>query len=269
LWVTVDGRFTNKTFLKNAPAEVVIVGRIRGDARLHEAVEPSVPSAAGGRPRRYGKALPTPEQVRHDDQIPWQHVEAFAAGQRHPFKIKTLDNVRWRVTGARRTLRLIVIAPLGYRPRKGHRVLYRQPAYLICTDTSAPLAQVLQAYLWRWGIEVNFRDEKTLLGVGQARVRNPHSVQHVPATAVAAYAMLLLAALRAQGAPTLPPPAWRRSRPAPHATSAALINQLRCELWSEALHPGLSDFTSCLPRVLKSHKPHPHLQSAVFYAIAG
>lgn len=25
--------------------------------------------------------------------------------------------------------------------------------------------------LWRWGIEVNFRDEKTLLGTGEAQVR--------------------------------------------------------------------------------------------------
>jgi hypothetical protein len=269
LWVAVDGRFTNKTFLKKAPTEAVIIGRIRGDARLHEAVGPSSPSIAGGRPRGYGKALPTPEQLRQDDQVPWQNVEAYAAGRRHRFKIKTLDQVRWRVTGVKRTLRLIVIAPLRYRPRKGSPLLYRKPAYLLCTDPSLPLEQVLQAYLWRWGIEVNFRDEKTLLGVGQARVRNPHSVQHLPATAVAAYAMLLLAALRAQGAPSLPPPAWRRSRPAPHATSAALINQLRCELWSDALHPGLSDFTSSLPRVLKSHKPYPHLESAVLYAIAG
>jgi len=270
LWVTVDGRFTNKTFLKNAPAQAVVIGRIRGDARLHEAVEPSAPSSpAGGRPRWYGPTLPTPEELRKNEQVPWQEVEAYAAGQRHRFKIKTLDKVRWRVTGAKRALRLIVIAPLAYRPQKGRRLLYRKPAYLICTDPSLPLARVLQAYLWRWGIEVNFRDEKTLLGVGQARVRNPCSVAHVPATAVAAYALLLIAATRAQQSPSLPLPAWRRARPTAHATCATLINQLRCELWASSLNPGLADFSSSRPLDLKSHKPQPHLASAVLYAIAG
>ena len=126
----------------------------------------------------------------------------------------------------------------------------------------------MQAYVWRWGIEVNFRDEKTLLGVGQARVRNPHSAWHVPASAVGAYA-LLLAAHRARGFSGLPLPVWRRDEHRSHLTTASLINQLRCELWADSIHRGLDDFCSSLPRILKSHKPHPHLQSAVFYAIAG
>lgn len=269
LWVTVDGRFTNKTFLKNVPAGVAVIGRIRGDARLHEAVTPSQSSPSGGRPRWYGRVLPTPEQIRQQVSIPWQHVEVFAAGQRHPFKIKVVDGVRWRVTGAKQTLRVLVIAPLAYRPRKGARLLYRKPAYLICTDRSLPLERVLQAYVWRWGIEVNFRDEKTLLGVGQARVRNPYSVSHVPTSAVAAYAMLLLAAHRLEKFPLLPLPAWRRDRRASHITTAWLINQLRYELWASSINGGLSDFSASFPDILKSHKPHPHLQSAVFYSIAG
>ena len=59
LWVTVDGRFTNKTFLQQTPAGIVTIGRIRGDARLHAAVEPSG-ATSGGQPRRYGQVLPTP-----------------------------------------------------------------------------------------------------------------------------------------------------------------------------------------------------------------
>jgi hypothetical protein len=269
LWVTVDGRFTNKTFLKNAPPEAVVIGRIRGDARLHAAVAPSPPMVAGGRPRRYGPALPTPESLRQDDQIPWQPVEAYAAGRRHTFKIKTLDAVRWRVTGALRTLRLIVVAPLGYRLHKGGRMLYRKPAYLICTDPSLSVAQVLQAYLWRWGIEVNFRDEKTLLGVGQARVRHPQSVQRVPELAVAAYAMLLIAAVRAHGVIQLPPPAWRQHPPTTHATTATLISQLRYELWADQIRPGFCDFTHTTSATQKSQQPSPHLESAVLYALAG
>jgi len=57
-------------------------------------------------------------------------------------------------------------------------------------------AHLLQSYLWRWDIEVNFRDQKSLLGIGEAQVRNPHSVQSQPALAVAAYGLLLLSSLR-------------------------------------------------------------------------
>ena len=269
LWVAVDGRFTNKTFLKNIPAGVVVIGRIRGDARLHQPVHSSHPSTSGGRPRAYGNLLPTPEALRQNEQIPWQSVEAYAAGTRHDFNIKTLDQVRWRVTGAHRTVRVIVIAPLGYRLHQGGRVLYRKPAYLICTDPSVPVEQALQAYLCRWGIEVNFRDEKTLMGVGHARVRNPHAVQHVPAVAVAAYAMLLLAAARVNGAVSLPLPAWRRVAKPPHATTAALINQLRYELWADSLRPGLCDFVDTSPAVQNSQKPLPRLETAALYALAG
>ena len=69
----------------------------------------------------------------------------------------------------------------------------REPACLICTDPEIPLQELLQVYRWRWDIEVNFRDEKTILGVGQARVRSEASNQNAPALAVAAYAMPLLA----------------------------------------------------------------------------
>jgi hypothetical protein len=269
LWVAVDGRFTNKTFLKNIPAGTVVIGRIRGDACLHEAVDVCAQPATGGRPRRYGVLLATPEALRQNDQIPWQRVEAYAAGQPHAFKVKTLDAVRWRVTGAELALRVLVIAPLGYRLHKGGRMLYRKPAYLICTDPHLPIEKVLQAYIWRWGIEVNFRDEKTLLGVGQARVRNPHAVQNVPAVAVAAYAMLLTAAARAHGLVELPPPAWRRRSPSSRVTTATLVNQLRYELWADALKPGLCDFMTTPTADHKSQKPLPRLDTAVLYAIAG
>jgi len=72
--------------------------------------------------------------LRQDESVPWQKVEAFAAGKRHEFRIKTIGPVLWRKAGADLPLRVVVIAPLGYRLRKGSRMLYRQPAYLICTD---------------------------------------------------------------------------------------------------------------------------------------
>ena len=60
------------------------------------------------------------------------------------------------------------------------RRLYTRPAYIICTDPDLPLEDILQEYVWRWDIEVNHRDEKTILGVGQAQVRNENSVKYEP-----------------------------------------------------------------------------------------
>ena len=122
----------------------------------------------------------------------------------------------WRKSGAQHKLRMVVIAPLGYRLRAGGKLLYRHPAYLLCTDPDLPLEELLQYYLWRWGIEVNFREEKQLLGAGEAQVRTSASNQHLPATVVAAYALLWTAALRSRQAgaalATVPPPHWHRTQ---------------------------------------------------------
>src|SRR6202142_4711296 len=122
-------------------------------------------------------------------------------------RVKYLRNLLWRTAGLARTLQLVVIAPLGYRLRKGSKLLYRRPAFLICTDPELDLRSLVQGYIQRWGIEVNFREEKTLLGVGQAQVRNSDSVESVPALQVASYAMLLLSMARANG-DALPAPKW-------------------------------------------------------------
>ena len=271
LWLTIDGRFTNRTLLRGLPADVTCIGRIRADAKLYHLPMATSCGPRGGRPRYYGVRLPTPEQTRQDDSVPWQTVRAYAAGRTHDFRIKTVGPLRWRAAGGTRNLRLIVIAPLGYRLTQAGKLLYRRPAYLICTDATLPLNQVLQAYLWRWDIEVNLRDEKTVLGVGQAQVRHVHAVQNVPATAVAAYALLLLAAAQAYGPAgqpdTLPLPAWRRRQPPARATTMRLINQLRCELWGQAIRDGgLEHFSARQRRTHNPPKPAPALESALFYA---
>jgi hypothetical protein len=41
------------------------------------------------------------------------------------------------------------------------------------SDPDVPLEDLLQEYLWRWDIEVNFKDEKCLLGVSEALASAP------------------------------------------------------------------------------------------------
>jgi len=169
-----------------------------------------------GSKRQYGQPAPTPDTLRQDDAAPWQEVTAFAAGTFHTFRVKTLAPILWKKAGATLPLRLLVIAPVGYRLRKGSRLLFRQPGFLICTDPGLPLAQLLQYYLWRWEIEVNHRDEKQLIGVGEAQVRSPQSADRQPAFAVASYAILLLAAARETHTSVTPaslaPPKWQANQ---------------------------------------------------------
>ena len=265
--VVVDGRFTNRILLKNLPPRTVLIGRLRQDAKLYQL--PSARGAATGRRRCYGQRAPTPEQLRQDDGVPWERVTAYAAGQRHAFRIKTLAPVRWRPAGGQANLRLVVIAPLGYRPRKGSRLLYRRPAYLLATDTAMSPQQIVQHYLWRWDIEVNFRDQKTLLGVGQAQVRHPRSVEAVPQLLVAAYAGLLLAARQAYGPAgfpdALPPPKWRAKRSKPRPSTQDLIQQLRAELWGDSLRR-FSGFPSTTQPHHKPQKLRCSLPTALLYA---
>lgn len=267
LWAVVDGSFTNRTFIKHLPPRTVAIGRIRADAKLYYLPEST--EGKPGRNRVYGRRAPTPEQLRQNQSVPWERVKAFATGRTHKFKIKTITPLRWRPAGKEYDLRLIVIAPLGYRLTKNSRMLYRKPAYLICTDPHAPLQQVLQAYLWRWDIEVNFRDEKTLLGVGQAQVRHQHSVENVPALAVAAYAMLLTSATIAYGPSgkpdSLPSPKWRRKTTL-RASTQSLIQQLRHELWAETIR--FSSFVSTHNPDMKPQKLESTLQCALLCANA-
>ena len=265
LIVSIDGGFTNRTVFRNLPQNTVAIGRIRKDAKLFLAPEEDI-TPRRGRRRWYGKPLPTPEQIRQDTSIPWETVAAFAAGKTHSFEVKTLAAVRWLGSGERDT-RLVVIRPLAYRPKKGARLLYRNPVYLLCTDPELPLTKLLQSYLWRWEVELNFRDEKTVMGVGEAQVRTKSAVEAVPAFVVAAYAFLLLAGTEAnKGEQVLPLPKWRETEIPARQTTAKMIGMLRSQLWGTAMGMNLTDFVAGKASNTKPVLSEMSLPSAVCYA---
>lgn len=266
LLMAFDGGYTNETVLQQIPANTIAVGRVRQDARLLFTPDPAARNARGRQPN-YGPDAPTPEEVRVDDS-PWETMTFIRDGVGHSLRFKRRTGLMWRAAGAHRVLQLIVIAPLGYRPRKGSKLLYRKPAFLICTDQSLDPRLIIETYFQRWDIEVNFREEKTLLGVGQAQVRSPHSVQDAPALAVASYSMLLLAAQRASSESSqamLPRARWDKASPSRISTQSA-INQLRAEIWGRGL--GLDDFSAFASHITTDTKPEKFsfpLASAVLY----
>ncbi|MCL2458535.1 MAG: hypothetical protein FWF31_06740, partial [Desulfobulbus sp.] len=104
------GGFTNRTVMRDMPEHTTLIGRIRKDAKLY--APPDAPAASRrGRPRWYGSVLPTSEQIRQDDSIPWMQVEAFAAGTRCLFDVKSIPAARWAGAGDR-TVQALIIRPI-------------------------------------------------------------------------------------------------------------------------------------------------------------
>jgi hypothetical protein len=270
LLIAFDGGYTNGTVLKHLPPNTTAIGRLRQDAHLLFRPDPSAQKARGRR-LRYGPPAPTPEQVRTDDS-PWQTLTLRHNGIPHVLRFKRRTGLMWRPAGVHQLLQLIVIAPLAYRLRKGSKLLYRQPAFLLCPDPNLDPQIVIETYVQRWGIEVNFRDQKTLLGVGQAQVRDPRSVESAPALSVAAYALLLLATQRAfadSRQALLPRPKWIHPSPTARISTQQAIHQLRAEVWGRGLGlDNFSGFATTLPPTTKPEKSSFPLASAVCYANA-
>ena len=127
---------------------------------------------------------------------------------------------------------MIIIAPTPYRKSQSKRLYYRDPAYLFTSDLRRSAKPLLQIYFDRWQIEVNHREEKDTLGIGQAQLWNVTSVPKQPVLAVAAYSALLLASLKAFGAERgtayAELPKWRRNARRPSCLD--LITLLRKEM---------------------------------------
>ena len=267
LLLSVDGSYTNNTVLKSLPQRVTLIGRIRKDTCLYTL--PDLSRKGVGRNRVYGDKLPTPQQIRQDDQIPWQKVRAWAAYKVHDFDVKVIKIVRWRAAGGQHDLQLVVIRPLGYRLTKNSKILYRKPAYLICTDPELSIEKLLQAYLWRWEIEVNFRDEKTVMGCGQAQVRNDKSVEKVPAFIAAMYAFMMLAAHKSaskDNALDLPRPLWYPKKKCQRQTIGDIRNLVRTQLWAKALGSNFSGFVNDQFQSKARRNKVEALPSALFYS---
>ena len=225
LVLALDGSFCNRTCFRAPRARTELIARARKDACLCFRAAPSSR-------RFYAPQTFTPEQVRQDEAQPWKPTKLFYGGKRRRLRYKELSPLYWRRGAGRIPLRLFVVAPTPYRKRKSSKLYYRQPAYLLTTDLPHSAPQLLQIYFDRWQIEVNHRDEKQTLGVGQAQLWNEQAVPKQPALVVAAYSALLLAALQAfgpqRGPAYQPLPRWRRKAYRPSCLD--LVTLLRKEM---------------------------------------
>ena len=265
LYLSVDGSYTNATVLKGLPQGVTLIGRVRKDATLH-----NLPACekTKGRDKKYGDPLPTPEQIRQSDRFAWQEVTGWAAGKKHSFNVKVIKSLKWRTAGQNHTFQLVVIRPLAYRLNKTGKLLYRNPAYLVCSDNDLDIETLLQAYLWRWEIEVNFRDEKSTNGCGEAQVRNEISAVKVPQFVVAMHAFIHLADYihnRLKPAMTLPRAKWEQQNPRLRPSTNNILNNFRGCYVFEKLGKSFSDFVVKQRQIINAINPIIDAINPVFY----
>jgi hypothetical protein len=201
-----DGSFCNQRTFSATYDRTVLLTRCRKDLVLRDSPEDAESFS--------------PLAVMKDSTVAWQSARIFYAGAWRTIEYKE-KIVHWDRLGKKSaSLRLLVIKPIPYQKSKNSPREFRDEAFLLCTDVEEFPAQVLlQKYFDRWEIEVNHRDEKTVLGVGHAQVWNCLSAPRVPEFMVAMYSLLLLASLECYGTKRGQPyqmlPKWRRNAKRP------------------------------------------------------
>lgn len=224
-----DGDYTNASLLGHLPERTLYIGRSRGDLSLWTPAAPVTTGTKAGRPASYGDALPKPDELRRDRSKPWEAVRIGETTAHY----KRMTPVKWAKAGEKAVLQLIVVKPMRYQSRKAGPWKYTKPAYLLCTDPDLPIELLLAYYFWRWGIEVNHKEIKQLLGAGQAQVRILPSVESAPALCIASYSALMLAGLQFYGTERKPrgwlAPKWYPSKETRRMTFSDLLHQFHLE----------------------------------------
>ena len=223
-----DGSFCNQTCFRAVIERSSLIARTRKDAKLCFRDE------SPNKQRLYAKEKFTPEEIRLDEAIPWQQARIYHGGRFRTIRYKVVNRVLWQRGCKTRSLKLFIVAPTAYRTTKKGKKYYRKPAYLLSTSLELEDSIQLQSYFDRWQIEVNFRDQKQVAGLGQAQVRNPESVKRQPAFIAASYSILLLASHITFGTKRGPEytalPKWRRNAKRPSCLD--IVNRLRLEFAS-------------------------------------
>jgi hypothetical protein len=185
-----DGGYTNTKFVRNLPKNCVYLGRARKDAKLFAA--PTTCNKGRGRRTFYGERLPTPMELYKDDSIAFKSITIMLNGEEHCYRAKELI-VRSAIFG-NRDLRLLIVAPVYYV--RGSVEGHRDPLFLLTTDMESPLAVMLEHYIWRWEIELNFKDEKSIFGINEPQVWNVDAVERRSPFIALIYSLFMLACHR-------------------------------------------------------------------------
>jgi DDE superfamily endonuclease len=159
VWIVIDGGYVKRPYLRRVlKTGATIVGRLRKDAALRD-VPPKLKHGARrgrGRPRKYGKnKISLAKRAAH--KRGWQTIECTVYGKRSVKCYKTFLATYPPVGGVIRVV--LVMEDHGWYP-------------FFCTDPTASVAEILEAFADRATIEQDFHDVNEVWGSGQQQVRN-------------------------------------------------------------------------------------------------
>jgi len=160
VWVVVDGGYTKGPFLKRVLklSGLVVVGRLRKDAALRN-LPPKLKKGqrrGRGRPRKYGKQKISLAK-RAGQTCGWQEVECTVYGK---VSTKTYKTFLATYGPAGCLIRVVLV-----KEEHGRCAFY-------CTDSTASVQEIVEAFADRATIEQDYHDVKEVWGSGQQQVRN-------------------------------------------------------------------------------------------------
>jgi hypothetical protein len=156
LWVVTDGAYVKRPFVRPVlDLGVTLVGRLRKDAALRD-LPPVEKTVRRGRKRKYGvNRISLAKRAAH--RAGWNDVSCTIYGQEVTKRVKTFLATHRTFGGAIRVV--IVQEPNG-------------PQFFYCSDVTATVREIIEAFADRAAIEQVFHDVKEVWGSGQQQVRN-------------------------------------------------------------------------------------------------
>jgi hypothetical protein len=172
-----DSAYGGKSVLLNLPGNCELTSRLKMDARLYDAPV-NRPGRKGGRPRKRGDRLPTPEAMLAGR---CRRLALDIYGRRD--KSRLADCVARCYADPGRPLKVVAVEPLtgGRKP---------QAFFSTCPDDTAEA--VLTRYAARWSMEVTNHDAKGQLGFEEPQGWTRRAVQRTAPVAMLLYSLVVL-----------------------------------------------------------------------------
>jgi hypothetical protein len=200
-----DGAYAMETVIEpclNPPPgmrRIEFITRLRRDARLYQPLEDAKKNSKGGRPRKWGRRLPAPQE--HGQwNVRWQKGRAYIYGRLRGFRYKRL-RCCWSVSGPQQLMDAYVFEVAGYD----------KPWSTITSAVDLSAAQVLSANAGRFRQEDAFRDHKQRLGMEECRAWTKQPILRTFQVQMLALTLLRLMQYRLDatcGARWRPAPPW-------------------------------------------------------------
>jgi hypothetical protein len=221
--IVADSAFAALDFLGAARRHSTVITRLRLDAALY-APAPERCAGQRGRTRLKGERLPALSQVLADPATAWTALTMPVWYGEHDRTVEVASGTAlWYHPG---------MAPIALR-----WVLIRDPLKqfetqaLLCTDSQATPAFILDCFVQRWQVEVTFEEARAHLGVQTQRQWSSKAIARTTPCLLGLYSLITLAAqdLFSTGQLYRRCAAWY---PKPQATFSDTIACVRRDLWS-------------------------------------